>query len=339
MKILIIKLRYIGDTLTLLALVRAIKETQAESRVSLMVYKGTEGILAYQKEIDELILLDRKEIKKESIWKRWQNNWKVWFKVFQKRFDVVIDLTSSDRSGIISFASRSKLRVGAPLGNFLERFAYHFTIDADPQKNHIIDYQLASLKKLGIEVREPDTTISVPYGIEEKMRDRLLLPVDSKPLVVIHPGARNPLRRWRQERFGAIADRLINAYNARIILLGGPDEENIVNGVQTNMARKPELQLISLPLIEVAALLKQARLFIGNDTATGHIAAGVGTSHIILFGPTFPHLWAPRGARGISIFKSPECCGCRQILCLRKENPCMDWITVQDVWEAVGKFL
>lgn len=338
-KVLIIKLRYIGDTLTLLPVVRAIKNNRPEARVSVMIYKGTEGILAYQKEIDEIILLDREEIKKGSFFKKIKYNIKTWIDVYRKGFDMVLDLTSSDRSSFISWVSRAPLRIGAPLRNFLERFAYHELIEADPKKVHIIDYQLASLKRLGIHNPRPDMAIFVPEEIERKVRAQWASVINFKPLIIIHPGARGPLRQWREERFAQIADRLIDTCNAHIILIGGPDEKNTLDQVEAQMAQKLEGKTTSLPLIEVAALVKQAQLFIGNDTATGHIAAGVGTPHIILFGPTFPHLWAPKGAKGIWIFKSPDCCGCRQISCLKKDNPCMDWISVEEVWNAVLRLL
>ena len=339
LKILIIKLRYIGDTLTLLPVVRAIKKERPDSHVAVMIYKGTEGILRYQKEIDEIILIDRKEIKQSIFFKRLQNGLKTCIDVYKKGVDIVIDLTGSDRSGLIAWATRARLRIGAPLGNLWERFAYHELIEGNPQKEHIVDYQLASLKRLGFHTQEADATIIVPQEIEKRVREQWASAINSKPLIIIHPGARGSLRRWREERFAQVADRLINTYHAHIVLIGGPSEEDTLDQVEARMARKPAARTTSLPLIEVAALLKQAQLFIGNDTATGHIAAGVGTPHVILFGPTFPHLWAPRGARGFSIFKSPDCCGCRQISCPKKENPCMDWISAEEVWKAAISLL
>jgi len=304
-----------------------------------MIYKGTEGILVHQKEIREIILLDRKEMKQSALWKRWKYDLATWIGVYKRKFNVVIDLTASDRTGFISLASRSKFRIGAPLGNFLEKLAYHQLLNGDPQKAHITDYQMSSVKILGLPVPEPDPFIFIPDEIQRSIDERYSPGIDSKPLVIMHPGARRHQRQWREERFAQIADRLISRYQARVILIGGLGEESILNRVGSGMPQKPEAQTTSLSLIEVAALVKQAQLFIGNDTATGHIAAGVGTPHIILFGPTFPHLWAPRGAKGISIFKSPECCGCPQISCLKKENPCMDWISVEEVWEAAVQLL
>ncbi len=320
-------------------MVRAIKANQPEAKVSVLIYKGTEGILVYQREIDEIILIDRKEIKDGALIKKIQYDLNIWKTVYKKRFDLVIDLTSSDRSAFISLISRAPVRIGAPLHNPLERLAYHQLIKANPKEMHIVDYQLASLNALGFSIPEADTQIAVPEETTAKVRERWGLGIQGKPLVIIHPGARRPLRRWREDRFAQIADRLIRTYHAYILLIGGPGEKESLDRVERHMNQKPEAKATSLPLIEVAALLRFARLFIGNDTATGHIAAGVGTAHIILFGPNFPHIWAPRGEKGISIFKAPDCCGCRQITCIKKENPCMDWITVEDVWNAAVRLL
>jgi ADP-heptose:LPS heptosyltransferase len=334
-KVLIIKLRYIGDTLTLLPLVRALKQMEPEVQVSVMVYKGTEGILAHQKEIDEMITIDRKEIKAQNIFRNARNNLRILGQVYRKKFDWVIDLTSSDRTALISWASRAQIRTGVPLGNFFEKIAYHDVIGENPKTTHIVDYQMASLKSLKKPIPEPHSEIAIPEEIENKIIRQWGYLLKYSPVVIIHPGARRRLRCWREERFAELADRIKKNYSAQIVLIGGAGEEEILQRVQEKMRLPPEEQIVSLPLIEVAALLKQAQLFIGNDTATGHIAAGVGTPHIILFGPNSPKLWAPRGGKGVSLFKAPPCCGCAQISCIHEGNPCMDWIQVEEVWNAV----
>jgi heptosyltransferase-3 len=50
-------------------------------------------------------------------------------------------------------------------------------------------------------------------------------------------------------------------------------------------------------LYELACWLSRARLYIGNDSGISHLAAAVGTPAIVLFGPTDPTVWAPRGSR------------------------------------------
>lgn len=48
-------------------------------------------------------------------------------------------------------------------------------------------------------------------------------------------------------------------------------------------------------LVELARSLAGARLYIGNDSGVSHLAAAVGCPTVVLFGPTDPRVWAPRG--------------------------------------------
>ena len=158
-------------------------------------------------------------------------------------------------------------------------------------------------------------------------------------MVMIHPGARGELRKWRPERFAEIARRLKECYCAAILLIGGPLENDLVEAVEGQMGFPVSFKSTALTLLEMGALLKQCRLFIGNDSAPGHMAAAVNCPNLTLFGPTFPHMWRPLSPVGEVVFKNVPCCGCRQEHCTRPEGNCMDLIGVDEVWEMVRKLL
>ena len=112
-----------------------------------------------------------------------------------------------------------------------------------------------------------------------------------------------------------------------------------MRAVETTMGFPASFKSTSLSLFEMAALLNQCRLFIGNDSAPGHMAAAVDCPILTLFGPTFPHMWHPIGPVGTVIFKNVQCCGCRQETCIRPEKTCMDLIGVDEVWEEAKKLI
>jgi heptosyltransferase-2 len=60
-----------------------------------------------------------------------------------------------------------------------------------------------------------------------------------------------------------------------------------------------------VPLPELAAILQQARLFLGHDSGISHIAAAAGAPSLLLFGPTDPEIWAPP-AGGVRVIRAPE---------------------------------
>ncbi len=214
-------------------------------------------------------------------------------------------------------------------------------IDLDQSKYHIVDYQLRSLELFGLDHFDRTIRLYFPDSIDHKIQNLLSeaqIPQDL-PKVVIHPGARGKLRRWRPERFSEIARRLRDTYEAAIILVAGPGERGLVEAVEIGMGFPASFRSTALSLLEMAALLKRCQLFMGNDSAPGHLAAAVNCPNLTLFGPTFPHMWRPLGSKGEAVFKDAPCCGCRQESCVRPDNNCMDLIEVDEVWEKVKELV
>jgi ADP-heptose:LPS heptosyltransferase len=157
--------------------------------------------------------------------------------------------------------------------------------------------------------------------------------------IAIHPGALGKLRQWKAGRFADIAKQIKQIFPANLILIGGPGEEKIVDRVEEEMRFPADLKTTRLSLLHMAALFRRCVLFLGNDSAPGHIAAAVGCPTLSIFGPTFPHMWRPIHPDGRVIFKNLACCGCKQQECIRPGQSCMDIIEVDEVWEKVEKMI
>ena len=144
---------------------------------------------------------------------------------------------------------------------------------------------------------------------------------------------------WKHERFAETARRLRDRYGASIILLGGAHEAGILKRVVSAMGFAPDLCSCELSLLETAEILRRSTLFLGNDSAPGHMAAAVQCPTVSLFGPTFPHMWRPLSPGGEVVFKNVSCCGCRQLTCSRPHSQCMDIIETDEVWAAVQRVM
>jgi ADP-heptose:LPS heptosyltransferase len=55
----------------------------------------------------------------------------------------------------------------------------------------------------------------------------------------------------------------------------------------------------------LACRLAAAQVYIGNDSGIAHLAAAVETPSVVLFGPTDPRIWAPRG-RNVIVVQATE---------------------------------
>lgn len=109
------------------------------------------------------------------------------------------------------------------------------------------------------------------------------------PLVVVHAGGAglDGIKRWPIDRFAAVADALVARWNARIIVIGGPDEVDLGAKVVALMRQPRAINAAGqLKLLGTAALIEAADLFVGNDSSPLHLAAAMGTRFVGIYGPT-----------------------------------------------------
>jgi predicted lipopolysaccharide heptosyltransferase III len=339
-KVLVIKLRYIGDALGLLPVIENINEKASNVQVDVMVNRGTEALLEPHPGIRKLWVYDRR-IAKKSIIASIGYHMDFIRGLRAEKYDFVIDYTHGDRSAFLSYMTGAPERITHQKATILSRLLMNRIVPGDPDKQHIVEYQLLALKFLGLKDLKRSMTLFIPDAVERQVESLLSSAgIDhDAPMVVIHPGARRRLRRWRPDRFAEIARRIKETYPVSLILIGGPGEGDLVDDMEACMGFPPSFKSTLLSLQQMAALLRRSQLLIGNDTAPGHIAAAVNCPSLILFGPTFPLLWRPFSPLGEVIFKDVPCCGCLQESCIQPDQNCMDLIEVDEVWEKVVDML
>lgn len=339
-RVLIVKLRYIGDTLSMVPVVENLKRLSPGTMVEVLVNQGTEPVVIHHPCIDRTWTYDyalAKKLTKKSI--IYQAN--LVRRLRSRRYDVVIDYTHGDRAALICYLTGAPIRITHRHAGRLSHYLMNRFVDSDPAANHIVDHQLASLKVLGLYGFERTLGLHVPDSVKRSVDRRIYRTGLSakRPWVVIHPGARGALRRWKSERFGEIGRRLQTTTCSSVLLLGGPGEEALLDEIKSRMERPPDFCSAGMTLLETGELLSRSSLFIGNDSAPAHIGAAAGCATLTLFGPTFPHIWMPLSRLGEVVFKGVPCCGCRQETCVRPENSCMDLIGVDEVWDRVVRLL
>jgi ADP-heptose:LPS heptosyltransferase len=138
----------------------------------------------------------------------------------------------------------------------------------------------------------------VEYAHLEADRSALRLPAPPGPspapdAVVVHPGAAYPARRWPPERFARVVRDLAGAGH-RVVLTGSGAERDLALGIAERAGLGEDAVLAGRTgLAELAALVAGAALVVCGDTGVGHLATAFGTPSVLLFGPTPPRLWGP----------------------------------------------
>lgn len=166
-----------------------------------------------------------------------------------------------------------------------------------PGSGHVSEWLAAAVRELGIPVRnEEPPPLSTRPGETAELTSRL-----PDRFLALHPGSGSPRKNWPVERFAALADAL--APQEPFALIDGP-ADRAVSARLASIARRA-VPVRDRSVSFVAALLRRARLCVGNDSGISHLAAAVGTPTLALFGPTDPVVWGPVGGAARTL-RAPE---------------------------------
>ena len=220
----------IGDVLFTTPVVRAIKRSFGDSRISYWCNERAAGILKGVPEIDKVFALSRGDLKKvfrNSFWEGIKKALGLYFILRQGHFDVAIDFSLDHRYGLVAKLAGIKRRIGLNYRNRGRFLTEKIDIREGYSGRHVVEYYLDLLKFLNIIPEEKRLFLCV--SDTEKMKSRILLESygikDGDLLVGIAPGAgaswgkSAKLKHWPVIRFAQLAERIIKVFGAKVLIL------------------------------------------------------------------------------------------------------------------------
>ncbi len=209
---------------------------------------------------------------------------------------------------------------------------------------HETYYYLELLRRAGLFDTLPKVA-HIPLAPDPALVERMRLRLresgvsDAHPRVVLAPGASyGSAKCWLPERYAALADRLVEAHKAAVLLCGTSSEARLGEEIVRHMRCKPVSFIGQTTLAEFLALLSSADLFIGNDSGAMHLAAGVGLPQVIIFGPTDENGTGPLNPDARIVKHAVPCSPCFLRRC-PIDHRCMGRISVDEVWRTVEEVL
>ena len=335
-RILIFNVNWLGDTLFSTATIRNIRFNFPDSFIACAIPSRCYPVLKDNPHLDEIIIYDEKDRHRNILAKlRFVEILK------GKKFDIAFLLHRSFTRALICRLADIPERIGY----YTRKRGFLLTKKIVPPNRdvlHRIDYYLNIIEKAGLRVKDRYLDFFISDG-DQKFVDGFLgkQGIGKKDfLVVINPAGNWPLKRWPKEYWAILADKLINEYNARVVITGSQNDLAVASGIKDLMRGSPIIACGVLNLKQLAALCKRLDLFISADTGPLHIANAVGARRIIaIFGPTNSSVTGPYPLHNVVILQKKVGCKIPCYLLHCKDNQCMKAITPEEVLEQVKSIL
>ncbi|HAH20069.1 MAG: lipopolysaccharide heptosyltransferase II [Omnitrophica WOR_2 bacterium GWF2_43_52] len=334
-RILVVRTDRIGDVVLTTPVLKALRDNYPKSHIAMMVAPQAAELVEGNPYSDEVIVYDKNKGHKGFL-----GFWKFVLGLKKKKFDLAIVLHTKRKTNIITFLADIPRRIG-----YCDtKFGFLLTDKIKDTRSlglkHEVEYCLDILRHMGMKVKDAAPYVALNKDALAWARNFLQEAGIKKEdrLACIHPGASCVSKRWLKERFIVLANKLVEEYGLKVILVADGTDMMIADEIAKN-TRYPVINAAGkTSLSQLAALLKHCSIFISNDSGPVHIASSVGTPVISLFGRNqaglSPVRWGPVGKRDKYVHREVGCSVCLAHNC-KIGFDCLKAITVEDVLKAV----
>lgn len=332
-RILVIRLRYIGDVILASPFLKALSEACPGASVTFMTDRICAPLLAECPFIDRVLEYDRKGAHRSAASKLALAR-----ELRTAGYDAVFVLQRSFSSALFAFATGAPVRVGFDTdcrGPLLTHRVFY-----DPNRYEAEAF-LDNLRILGVNPRRGPLETwegSGPFpGVRSFLED--MGHGDGRRLAIINPGPDGSPKAWHAPGFARIADFLASTHDMRVVVTWGPGEEEAAGRI-VGLA-SPGSAILAPPtgLADLAFLISKASLMVTTDTGPMHMAVAKGVPTVTLFGPTNPVKWNDPVKMSHEWVKgTPPCWPCDYDRC-SKGFVCMKEVMVEGVLETISQVI
>ena len=345
-RILLIQLSAIGDTILAIPTIRAIRNRYPNAHLAMIASSINLQYLEGCPYIDQRI-----PCRLEAVMKSPRSLIAFIMGLRRQEFDWAIDFEHWPRfSALIAYGSGASRRIGFRSAGQHRHFLFSDVVEHVPGQHEVVNF-LRIAELLGCPMREPDLEVWLKRADQEWVTEFFdEAGLDSnRPVVAIHPeaGRRDePRRRFPQDRYVAVANALIERYQAQIILTGAPSEIELSQQIASQAGPPCVVAAGKTDINQLAALFANVDFVICGNCGPMHLAAAAGTPVVALHGPTNPRQWGPWGTGHTILHVDVPCSPCLNLgfeygcsAFSDGTSPCMHTIQIDEVLEVCEKYL
>jgi heptosyltransferase I len=351
-RVLVIRLRLIGDVVFTTPVIHAIRRACPDGHLAYLVEEAAAAVVAHNPHVNEVIVAPRRRG-----FARLRDDLHLARRLRRSAYDAVLDLHGGPRAAWLTRATGAPRRIGYTGTGRAWAYTDLVPRARELRPRHSVENQWDVLAPLLGSLPPPDRCHD-PVEMAEspeatRAMDAWLEAEGLQPplqLIVIHVSAGNAFRRWPLSSFVELAVRLSSSSpERRIILTSGPSEADaadaVVRGVRDRLPSQPERARTcgETSIDELRSLIARAALYIGGDSGPLHVAATTRTPIVGVYGPTLPARSAPWrdpavATEAVEVTGLP-CRPCDQRVCVPGDFRCLTRIDVEAVVAAAERAL
>lgn len=283
-KILIIQNKRIGDVLISSVIATNFKKKYPDSEIHLMAYEFTHGVLYNNPNIDRIIALNEKELKKIK------NLLRLLHQVQKEKYDIIFDPYSKLQSRLICKFGGAKMTIGHKSRKKIGNLGYYtHPVDILKEKSHFcgkaIEDRIHLLQQAGN--FEPIIYEPKVFLTEEEKAFRVPEKYQDKPIIMMGILGSTPQKSMPYEYVANLSDRMVSEFNCYVLFNYAPHQKAEAENIYTQCKNREAVILdIYAPTIrDFAVLMNQCSVLVSNEGGSVHIAKALDKPTFTIFSP------------------------------------------------------
>lgn len=321
-KVLIVRLDEIGDIVMFSPFLRALRQRLPKAHITLIVKPGVKNLVERCPYVDEVMTFNQDGSRTirflilpfQAFGFAAKHLWK-------QHFDLAI-LPRWDAdyyyATFIAFWSGAPQRLGysetttdykRQVNRGFDRLLTHCLMDRSLK--HDVEHNMTMIRFLGGDADDDRQEIWLDEN-DEAFADVLLDGFGSSEILIgLGPsGGHSVLKQWPLEYFAELGCRLHQEHGARLLLVGGPGDEEMGEKLADSIGASAIDLTGKMTLRQMAAVIRRCRVYVGNDSGPTHVAAAMGVPTVAIFGSSCPHRFHP-GERTALLWLDLPCGPCQ----------------------------
>lgn len=330
-KILIIRTDGIGDLLNSTPAIAMLRQNYPSAEITVLARPLNAPVLVGNPDVDKVLVFDRqREHRGLSKQIHFMNGLR------KEKYNLVVAMQTASLSHCIAFLSGATYRLGRYQKRFKSTLTHTWRGRYQKGETHEVDRNLELVRLICQDESKRELVFNLlPDEIDNAEAHIASLGISNGTyLIGIHPGGSSFDKRWPEKQYAELADRLVQHYNATILLLHGPSEMELTHNIQQEM-QSDAFVYAPKTIRALGAMLNCCDLFVCNDSGPMHLAAALDIPTTAIFGPTDHVAWHPMSENASIVRRDMPCWPCSAHKC-KIGWECTKKLPIEMVWNTTS---